>query len=106
MKYFILILTDNNRNALKISMLESNAFSGVFLDSMDPQRLIYQETHESLDSALHRFSELQGYTRMQTERIIRRSNPNWVNLLRPSLRKDYQPGVKFSPNVPKLMSLR
>lgn len=102
MKYYILILTDNNRNSLNVSMLYEDEICGV----VGRQRLIYQEIHESLDAAKTRLQELQGYTRMQKERIIRRSNPNWVNLIRPSLKNAYHPGVKFSPNVPNLTSLR
>lgn len=106
MKYHILILTDNNRNALNISMIEDNEFITGSLCHSGTHRLIYQETHESQEQAVIRLRELQSYTRMQKERIIRRSNPNWINLLRPSLRNDYQPGVKLRPNVPNLISLR
>lgn len=94
MKYYILILTDNNRNTLNVSMLNENEIYGV----VGRQRLIYQEIHESLGAAKSRLQELQGYTRMQKERIIRRSNPNWVNLMRPSLKNAYHPGVKIHLN--------
>ncbi|HLW49958.1 MAG TPA: hypothetical protein VKZ78_03230 [Sphingobacteriaceae bacterium] len=106
MKYFVLIFTDNNRDALKISVLEDHKFYSELQANVSKHRLIYREVHESYDAAMVRFKELQAYTRMQKERVIRKSNPNWVNLLHQPLRNNYHPGVKFNPKVPKLMSLR
>ena len=106
MKYFILISTDNNRNTLNISVLEDQRFYNDLPANVRKYRLIYREVHESYDAAMARYKELQAYTRMQKERIIRKSNPNWVDLLHQPLRNNYHPGVKFNPKVPKLMSLR
>lgn len=101
MAFYISIHTDNNRNQLHvISMQAQNRALG-------SGRLVYQEIHENWQTASFRLRELQGYTRMQLERVIRRSNPNWLNLdLHPNLAAVYQPGAKFSPNVPNRTSFR
>jgi putative endonuclease len=106
MRYKVLILTDNNRNALNIKVLDLQETNEEAVINLSHPRLIYQETFDKPELAEARKTELENFTRMQKERVIRRSNPNWVNLNRTSIQKDYQPGVKFNPNVPKLMSLR
>lgn len=117
-KYNVLILTDNNRkhltfnlNLSEISDMQTNA-----REANSPQRIIYEESYHSYEAAQSRLNELESYTRMQAERLIRRSNPNWLNIrLRPSQpqpqqtinpRPNHQPGAKFNPNVPKRTSER
>src|SRR5690606_42043371 len=89
MNNYIYILTDSNRSCLHIGMAQDldrairtyKTMTGIFFDSR-PQvsRLVYYETCLSEEAALRRFSELSRYTRMQKERLIRKHNPNWVDL--------------------------
>lgn len=126
MKYFIHFLTDNNRKNILIKVdATDNTTQESHLDLSNKRqvscsRLVYQEIHETENAAIKRLEELNEYTRMQLERLIRSSNPNWVNLLlmrdtspeyaRPSFdrknEKIYQPGAKLRPNVPNFTSLR
>src|SRR5690606_6353135 len=43
-------------------------------------RIVYMEEYRSLEEALKRKSELATYTRMMKERLIRKQNPNWLNI--------------------------
>lgn len=115
MKYTILILTDNNRRSLKFKLSLSESFNK-HLSEWEvgtDHRIIYKESYDTFQDAQARISELETYTRMQVERLIRRSNPNWLNLLiRPSIQSPtravthYHPGAKFNPKVPKRTSER
>lgn len=122
MKYYIHIYTDNNRQKLQISI--SPIISGIESqhniagEQTRCTRLVYQEIHETENAATLRIKELDDYTRMQLERLIRRANPNWNNLfstgnnrsnqLKESISSQrlYHPGAKLRPNVPNLTSLR
>lgn len=89
MSNYIYILTDANRKCLHVGTTQDlqNAIKtykelyGLFFDSNAPvSRLVYKEEFLSEESSLKRFEELKGFTRMQKERLIRRHNPNWVDL--------------------------
>lgn len=115
MKYNILILTDNNRKTLKYMLSLKENFENQISDNKleVTHRVIYKESYRTIEEAQSRLRELENYTRMQAERLIRRSNPNWLNLqMRPSLQSPtwvgthYQPGAKFNPKVPNRTSER
>jgi Predicted endonuclease containing a URI domain len=131
MNTFVYILTDCNRTCLHVGLSSdlnkainsAKCLSGFFLSGCSKvSRLVYQESLPSEEMALRRFQELSGYTRMQKERLIRKYNPNWIDLstgitnhrsipstitpLRAELYTSYQPGAKLSPNVPKRTSVR
>lgn len=134
MKTFVYILTDCNRTCLHVGLSSDlntainshKCLSGFFLTACSKvSRLVYQESLSSEEMALTRFRELSGYTRMQKERLIRKYNPNWIDLstritslrsisstttpLRAELSDlyaSYHPGAKLSPNVPKRTSVR
>lgn len=113
MKYTVLILTDNNRQKLEACMMpvwstqEALNQNHASLDAFIPEgRLIYMEMYPTWEDAQRRLEEIRSFTRMQTERLVRRKNPNWVSLIREAVPADYQPGVKLRPNVPKRTSLR
>lgn len=89
MRYKVLIITDNNRNVLNIKAIDLNETTEESVLTLSHPRLIYQETFDNVEQALARKAELEKFTRMQKERIIRRSNPNWVNLVRSSIKNDY-----------------
>lgn len=86
----VYILTDCNRMLLHVGMAESlksvlnscKSFPIFCSDGSSTIRLVYQESCSSEEAALARFNELRRYTRMQKERLIRKSNPNWVDLAR------------------------
>ncbi|PPL00309.1 putative endonuclease [Parapedobacter indicus] len=89
MKTYIYILTDCNRTYLHVGMTNDlneatdayKSLSGFFVDSCSKvSRIVYQELLPSEEMALKRFQELSQYTRMQKERLIRKHNPNWINL--------------------------
>lgn len=121
MKYYIQIFTDNNRQKLQVSIkpnIDLINHNNEIGQHPSCTRLVYQEIHETEKTAAQRMNELDGYTRMQLERLIRRSNPNWNNLfLKENVRfnqlkdsisslRHYHPGAKLRPNVPNLTSLR
>jgi len=89
MNNYIYILTDSNRNCLHVGMTDNlpqaaktyRELTGLFSDAgANVSRLVYYETLPDNPAALRRFNEVSRYTRMQKERLIRRRNPNWLNL--------------------------
>jgi putative endonuclease len=114
MKTFIYILTDCNRGCLHVGytddILKAVRFykekRALFFDSSSvASRLIYFEELSSEELGINRFNQLSIYTRPQKERLIRSTNPNWVDLTS-GLETSYHPGAKFNPNVPNLTSFR
>ncbi len=87
--FIIYIVTDSNRRRFEIG-LSSNIFNTVielqqsnnliFNQNPNLHRIIYIEAFTNLPCARKKMSELQHFTNMQIERIIRKSNPNWNNL--------------------------
>jgi len=86
---YIYILTDCNRTCLHVSMANdlneaantSKSLSKYFVDSCSKvSRVVYYELLTCEEMAIKRFQELSRYTRMQKERLIRKHNPNWINL--------------------------
>ena len=91
MNTYIYIFTDSNRTSLHVGLSEANQetaphvhnlLSGFSKDPLSTlPRVVYKESLASEEIARKRFEELSRYTRMQKERLIRRHNPNWMNLL-------------------------
>lgn len=122
MKHYILIITDSNRSKLDIKLGCGGAADyekDLWALPKEGKRVVYLETLESMSAAVSRHTDIESYTRMQVERLIRKANPNWSNILKPVGRKEpiatlrsaaarstYQPGAKFRPNVPNLISSR
>lgn len=114
MKTFIYILTDCNRSCLHVGytddILKAVRFykeqkTLFFGSEAIASRLIYFEEFPSEELGVTRFNQLSIYTRPQKERLIRSTNPNWVDLA-VGLEPSYHPGAKFNPNVPNLTSFR
>ncbi|MDR2273467.1 MAG: hypothetical protein LBF27_21340 [Sphingobacterium sp.] len=87
--FIVYIRTDNNRRYFEIDftanifstvmeLQEANSF--IFQQGPNLNRIIYSEAFPKLSCAQKRMNELQSFTRMQIERIIRKNNPNWNNL--------------------------
>jgi len=115
MSTYIYILTDCNRTYLHVGMADdlskaANTYarlSGLFFDACSKvSRLVYHEKYPSEEVALARFNELSKYTRMQKERLIRKHNPNWVNLgpTKPLHGLPILNRLNPAPNRPKLQS--
>lgn len=94
MDTYVYILTDCNRKYLHVGMTDDlhraaatyKELRELFFDAeTSASRLVYHEAFLSEEEALLRFTELSRYTRMQKERLIRRYNPNWLNL-KPTIR--------------------
>ncbi|MDR3008551.1 MAG: hypothetical protein LBV59_11495 [Sphingobacterium sp.] len=87
--FIIYILTDSNRKHFEIG-LSSNIFgtvielqqsnSFIFNHGSSLNRIIYTASFTNLEAAHKKVNELQHFTHMQIERLIRKSNPNWNNL--------------------------
>ncbi|WP_166335915.1 GIY-YIG nuclease family protein [Sphingobacterium chungjuense] len=87
--YKIVILTDSNRRYLEV-LMTNNLLDVLHHITMAQQtqlnlttklsRIVYEETYATESGAVDRLKELQTYTRMQRERLVRRQNPNWLNL--------------------------
>lgn len=89
MQHHIYILTDINRKSLHVGTTSDlneavktyREMYTLFFDAGSQiSRLVYKETYASEEAALMRFEELKNYTRMQKERLIRRHNPDWVDM--------------------------
>lgn len=89
MENYIYILTDSNRSFLHVGMTDNlqeatrthRELTRLFFNTQsNASRLVYHEALPSDSAALLRFKEVSGYTRMQKERLIRRYNPNWLDL--------------------------
>ncbi|WP_293944815.1 MULTISPECIES: hypothetical protein [unclassified Sphingobacterium] len=87
--FIVYILTDNNRRHFEINftsnilstvleLQQTNSF--IFQQGANLNRIIYSEAFTELSCAKKRINELQNFTHMQIERIIRKNNPNWNNL--------------------------
>lgn len=87
--FSIYIITDSNRRYLEVGLHHNVAVLSQEL--MQPtlgycnsplrlNRLVYAEQFKSEEEADIRKRELQLYTRMQLERMIRKGNPNWNHL--------------------------
>ncbi|SFC60803.1 putative endonuclease [Parapedobacter composti] len=89
MAIYIYILTDSNRSYLHVGMANDlnkaidvySRKSRLFFDACAKvYRLVYHEAWPTEEAALRRFKELSAFTRMQKEKLIRKYNPNWVEI--------------------------
>ncbi|SDG13984.1 GIY-YIG nuclease family protein [Pelagibacterium luteolum] len=51
-----------------------------FTRAYDVERLVYYETHESIDGAIEREKRLKRWRRGWKVQLIEEQNPNWVDL--------------------------
>ncbi len=98
--FIVYILTDNNRRYFEIDftsnmlstvveLQQANSFT--FQQGSSLNRIIYSEAFSKLACAKKRMNELQNFTHLQIERIIRKNNPNWNNLF-PQQQQAYPKG--------------
>ncbi|SKB97343.1 putative endonuclease [Sphingobacterium nematocida] len=88
-KHLIYIATDPNRVYVEAGytqdlMTQSSnlQFHSIHSSGRSPKfnRIVHVEEFSSFDAAQKRLIELTHFTRMQKERLIRRHNPNWLNI--------------------------
>jgi putative endonuclease len=92
-KHCIYIITDSNRLylevgyctdiSLKLHEIEQ-ADGSLFSTAPKFNRIVYSEEFLSFEAAQKRVDEIKHFTRMQKERLIRKHNPNWLNIIQRS----------------------
>ena len=90
-KHLVYIATDANRLYLEVDYCQDinvkyfellAQLSSCFLSpSPKLSRIILVEEYPTFEAAVKRKAELNMYTRMMKERVIRRNNPNWLSLV-------------------------
>lgn len=87
--FYIYIVTDCNRRYLEVALTNDlsltlnelrDASNFLFHSGPHLNRIIHLESFSSSEAAQKRQQEISRYTRMQKEKLVRRSNPNWMNL--------------------------
>lgn len=85
----IIMMTDSNRNFLEVILTDNllytiqdiySAHQTIFNTTYRLTRIVYEESFVSEAAAKRRLSELQSYPKTFRERLVRRRNPNWLNL--------------------------
>ncbi|MBE8712338.1 GIY-YIG nuclease family protein [Sphingobacterium hungaricum] len=85
----VYIVTDSNRKFLEIGTSTNlsqtifelqNHNKTLFSAFGNLNRVVFSEEFSNPFLAEKKVSELRNYTRMQIERLIRKTNPNWLNL--------------------------
>lgn len=88
-KHIVYLATDANRAYIAVDYCQNIAHrlfelsqSGMpfFSGNARIGRIVYMEEFATIEEAHKRKDELSAYTHMMKERIIRRSNPNWLNI--------------------------
>jgi putative endonuclease len=88
-KHHIYIATDPNRTYVEAGYTQdliSQSANIQFQSSHSMgklakfNRIVHLEEFASFDNAQKRLIELSQFTRMQKERLIRKHNPNWLNI--------------------------
>lgn len=88
-RHFIFITSDTNRIYLEagycqdiyLQLFELQQSSSLFM-TKGPRfsRIVYVEEFDNYDVAQRRKNEINAYTKMQKERLIRKNNPNWLGI--------------------------
>ncbi|MGO1243761.1 MAG: GIY-YIG nuclease family protein [Sphingobacterium sp.] len=90
MKHSVYIITDSNRAYLEVGYCTDitnrlheikNSATILFGKATKLSNIVYIANFQTQNEAKQRQQELQQFTRMQRERIIRMKNPNWLNLV-------------------------
>lgn len=86
-RHFIYITSDANRIYLEagycqdiaLQLFELQQASSAFMNKTPKfSRIVYMEEFENFETAQRRRTEINMYTKMQKERLIRKNNPNWL----------------------------
>lgn len=88
-KHIIYLITDSNRTYLEVgyccdlaSRVQEIKDSSTNFFSNTPKlmNVVHVETYDTRELAEKRMLQMQQFTRMQRERLVRMKNPNWLNL--------------------------
>lgn len=88
-KHIVYIITDSNRAYLEVGQCTDlntriqeirSASNVIFSSTPKLSNIVHVESFENAEAANARQQQLQQFTRMQRERLIRTKNPNWLNL--------------------------
>lgn len=88
-KHIIYIAADANRTYLEVDYCQDIALKSFEIQSFKTNflsktpkltRIVFTEICDTLEIAQRRMSELNNYTKMQKDRLIRRNNPNWLSI--------------------------
>ncbi len=89
MKKFVYVVTDRNRSSMHVGMSADlnktlefyKQMPNLFFDNgQQLTRLVYFEEFRSEAQALGRFKIVSHFTRVQKERLVRKCNPDWIDL--------------------------
>lgn len=88
-KHYIFISTDANRTYLEAGYCQDIALhlfelqqagTSFMAKALKFSRIVYVTAFDNKETALRHKQEIQKYTKMQKERLIRKSNPNWLGI--------------------------
>lgn len=104
-KHIIYLATDANRAAIEANYSQDHIpqFTeqqfGLYHRSntaLKLNRIIYTEEFATMEAAQKRLIEVKSFTRMQKEKLIRRNNPNWLNINTYNTSMDIQSAIQLS----------
>lgn len=88
-KHIIYIATNANRMHLEAGYCQDIIYkyfelqesrNSIFNATVMLNRIVHIEEFDSFEDAQKRLAQVNTYTRMQTEKLIRKLNPNWLSL--------------------------
>lgn len=88
-RHFIYITSDTNRTYLEVGYCQDialqlfelqQASNRFMINSPKFSRIVYMEELENYELAQKRKIEINTFTKMQKERLIRKTNPNWLSI--------------------------
>ncbi len=88
-RHYIFITSDANRIYLEAGYCQDvnlqlfeiqQAGSSFMAKAPKFSRIVYVEEFDNQEAAIRRKNEINVYTKMQKERLIRKSNPNWLSI--------------------------
>jgi len=89
-KHLVYIVTDQNRvyieagytQDIQLTFFELQSACSLLMGSaIRFNRIVHMEAFDSFSGAQRRKIEISRYTKMQKEKLIRRTNPNWLNIV-------------------------
>jgi len=89
-KHCIYMVTDSNRYYLEVGYCTDlhlklheieQARGSLFSTAPKFNRVVYTEELPTFEAAQKRMNDIKHFTRMQKERLVRRNNPNWLNII-------------------------
>lgn len=88
-RHFVFITSDANRIYLEAGYCQDinlqlfeiqQASTNFMMKALKFNRIVYVEEFDNPEIATQRAKEINNYTKMQKERLIRKYNPNWLSI--------------------------